>query len=137
VLLKVDGKTSVRNSDEGLLLDLDLLKSFPVTTIETSTQWTDGVQTFTGVSLKTLLETVGASGTRVLAVALNDYVVPLDTAELEDGAPILAYEINGETFSRRDKGPVWIIYPYDLGDKYQTEEVFSQSVWQLLKLTVE
>jgi hypothetical protein len=137
VMLKIDGKVAAKNSEEGLLLDLAMLKAMPVTTIKTTTQWTEGMQTFTGVSLKLLLDTVGADGTTVSAVALNDYIVPLDIAALEQEAPIVAYEINGETFSRRDKGPLWIIYPYDLGDKYQTEEVFAQSVWQLLQLTVE
>ena len=115
------------------LEDLDALDQ---TTIETSTIWTDGVNSFSGVSLKTLLEANNATGATIKMIALNDYSVSMTIAELEDNAPIIASRMNGETMSVRDKGPYWIIFPYDSKSKYQSEIVYSRSIWQLNRLTV-
>jgi hypothetical protein len=32
--------------------------------------------------------------------------------------------------SLRDKGPLWIIYPYDSKSDFRTEVVYSRSIWQ-------
>jgi hypothetical protein len=39
--------------------------------------------------------------------------------------------MDGKTMSVRDKGPLWIIYPYDSSADYRTEVVYSRSIWQL------
>ena len=36
----------------------------------------------------------------------------------------------------RDKGPLWIIYPYDQNTDYQTEVIYSRSIWQLDRIEV-
>ena len=59
-----------------------------------------------------------------------------DLAELEDDVPIIAYEMNGKPMSRREKGPLWIVYPYDSAAKYRTELAHARSVWQLDRLDV-
>ncbi|MFM7446066.1 MAG: oxidoreductase, partial [Tabrizicola sp.] len=51
-----------------------------------------------------------------------------------EGGPILAYLQNGEPMSVREKGPLWVVYPYDLKAEYQTEVTFSRSIWQLVRL---
>jgi hypothetical protein len=38
--------------------------------------------------------------------------------------------------SVRDKGPLWLVYPYDSAAKYQSEVVFSRSIWQLNRLEI-
>ena len=69
-------------------------------------------------------------------VALNDYVVTVPVAELEEDYPIVATRMDGKTMSVRDKGPYWVVFPYDLDSKYRTETVFSRSIWQLNRLRV-
>jgi len=54
---------------------------------------------------------------------------------LEDG-PLLAYLRNGETMSVRDKGPVWLIFPFDDEPKFQNEEYYSRSIWQLDQIEI-
>ena len=54
-----------------------------------------------------------------------------------EGGPIIAYYTNGEEMSRRDKGPLWVVYPYDSDIAYQTELVYSRSIWQLDRISVE
>ena len=36
----------------------------------------------------------------------------------------------------RDKGPFWIIYPFDSNPDYQSEVIYSRSIWQLNRLEV-
>jgi hypothetical protein len=94
------------------------------------------VSEFTGVSLATLLETVGATGETLRAVALNDYAVEIPAGDAVAGGPILAYEMDGAAMSVRDKGPLWIVYPYDLSAEYRTEVVYARSIWQLSEVEV-
>ncbi|MGB1266126.1 MAG: oxidoreductase, partial [Nereida ignava] len=51
--------------------------------------------------------------------------------------PIIAYKQNGSEMSRRRKGPLWIVYPYDDKKSYQTETVYSRSIWQLDRLITQ
>ncbi len=115
------------------LKDLDMMEQI---TFETSTIWTDDVTTFSGISLKALLDAGNASGNMVQMIALNDYAVKITLAELGDDAPIIATRMNGEPMSIRDKGPYWVVFPYDSDAQYQSEIVYSRSIWQLNRLVV-
>ena len=53
-----------------------------------------------------------------------------------EGGPIVAYRMDGETMSVRDKGPLWIVYPYDSDADYRTEVIYSRSIWQLDRIEV-
>lgn len=135
-VLKIDGAIAVTNTDGAAVFDMDMLQALPAGEFQTTTQWTEGNKTFKGVPLKALLESVGATGTTITATALNNYSVEIPFDALKDDAPIVAYTIDGETFSRRDKGPLWIVFPYDSSAEYQTELVYGWSIWQLATLTV-
>jgi hypothetical protein len=135
-VLTVNGAIAQTNSEGAALFDMEMLQALPAVEFTTTTQWTEGPQTFKGVPLKALLESLGATGTKITATALNNYSVEIPVDALKDDVPIVAYTINGETFSRRDKGPLWIVFPYDSGPDYQTELVFGWSIWQLATLSV-
>lgn len=137
VILTVDGTVSNTNDGDTAAFDLDTLMAMPAVTFSTNTTWTEGAQSFTGVPLKAVLDAVGAEGTEVAATALNNYSVTIPFDGLSDQAPIIAYHIDGETFSRRDKGPLWIVYPYDSDPAYQNELIYGRSIWQLSRLTVK
>jgi len=38
--------------------------------------------------------------------------------------------------SVREKGPLWVIYPYDSDAKFRTEVIYSRSIWQLDRLAI-
>ncbi len=137
VILTIDGSVSAEAPAGAYLLDIDALMALPTVAFKTTTIWTEGELTFSGVPLKTLLDLAGASGTIVEAEALNGYMVEVPMADLGDEAPIVAYHIDGAPFSRRDKGPLWIVYPYDSDEKYKSEVTYAYSIWQLQKLTVK
>ena len=117
------------------LTDADLM-ALPQVTVETSTIWTEGVQTFSGPSLASLLESVGAGDGDITLVAINDYVVEMPSAVIEAEAPIIANRIDGAPFSVRNKGPLWVIFPYDSDERFRAESVYAYSVWQLSGITV-
>lgn len=137
VILTVGGKLGQTNSPEGAVFDLAMLESLAPVEIETSTIWTDGVQVFRGVPLAVLLARLEAEGEVIRARALNDYTVEIPVADAVEGGPILAFEQNGKPLSVRDKGPLWVVYPYDAVTDYQSEVIYARSIWQVARMDVE
>lgn len=126
-----------RGDAPALELDRAALEQLPRHSFSTSTQWTAGALEFTGVPLRDLLSLADITTGTIRAVALNDYAVSMIVDDLGESVPIVAYLINGEPFSRREKGPLWIVYPYDSGAEYRTEVAYGTSVWQLVRLVAE
>lgn len=122
---------TVRHGDEVIEFDREDLEMMGVVTIETETIWTEGAQTFTGVPLVELIEELEHTSGAILASAINDYTVEIPVSDAIEGGPIIAYLNNGEAMSIRDKGPLWIVYPYDSNPDYQAEVIYSRSIWQL------
>ena len=107
------------------------------TTIETSTIWTDGVHSFVGVSLFDLVQELGVENSKAItAKAVNDYAVDIPMDDIVEGGPILAYLMNGEEMPLREKGPLWIVYPYDSNANYRSEMTYARSVWQLDQIEI-
>ena len=131
VVLTVSGNVVKTNVDQTARLDLEMLEAMGTTTIETTTIWTEGMQVFQGVSLKALVEELGIEGTMLRASAINDYTVEVPMSDAVEGGALVAYRLNGDAMSVRDKGPLWIIYPYDSDADYRTEVIYSRSIWQL------
>lgn len=143
ILLSVSGTTSFSASRETpddareiAVFDMEALKSLPVTRFETSTIWTDGVLEFTGVSLHDLFQEIDIPSDIIRAVALNNYAVDIPVSDAIEGGPILAYHLNGEPMSVRDRGPLWIVYPYDSNPDYRSEDYYSRSIWQLRRIEI-
>jgi len=112
------------------------LQELPVSSFETTTIWTEGPQTFEGVSLADLMAHLEVSEGTIEATAINDYSVTIPMEDTIENGPIIAYFNNGEEMSRRGKGPLWVVYPYDSALEYQTETIYSRSIWQLDRLQI-
>ncbi len=131
VILTVTGLLQKTNADDSAEFDLEMLEALDNTTIETSTIWTEGDHVFQGVSLAVLAEELGIEGTALRATAINDYTVEIPLSDAVVGGAIVAYMMDGKPMSVRDKGPLWVIYPYDSNADYRSEVVYSRSIWQL------
>jgi hypothetical protein len=125
----LNGRAPVSLVDENLL-------ALPQTHINTSTQWTKGVHRFSGPLLADLLSRYSAGPGDLRLAAINSYSVTVNRNLITQDAPIIANRIDGKPFSRRNKGPLWVIFPYDKSAQYQGELVFAASVWQLSQITV-
>lgn len=124
------------HGDKSIEFDMATLTEMDDTQFSTSTTWTEGEQDFVGVSLETFLEEVGVQAGTLKATAINDYAVEIPVSDAVEGGPIIAYHRNGEEMSVRDKGPLWVVYPYDSSTDYQTEVIYSRSIWQLDRISV-
>ncbi len=114
---------------------MEQLRQYPEIVIETTTPWTDGEQRFVGIALQAVLGDL-ASSDIISLQAVNDYVVSIPASDVDIEFPVVAYKRNGEAMSIRDKGPLWLIYPFDSKPEFRTETIFSRSIWQLVEITV-
>ena len=132
-----DALQTPESSTPEAAFDLAMLRAMPVTSFRTSTVWTEGVSEFTGVSLKDFIDAINISTGTLSMYAANDYVAEVPVSDAVEGGPILAYLMDGQEMTVRDKGPLWVIYPFDDNPNYQTEVVYSRSIWQLVKIEIK
>jgi hypothetical protein len=131
IVLTVSGDIAVTNNTRSAQFDLAMLEALEKTEIKTSTIWTEGEQTFEGVSLAALVERLGIEGDTLRATAINDYAVEIPITDAIEGRALVAYRMNGKPMSVREKGPLWIVYPFDLNADFRTEVIYTRSIWQL------
>nr|WP_319249781.1 oxidoreductase [uncultured Celeribacter sp.] len=136
ILLTLSGAISASGAGNPALLDLSALEALEAETFSTTTIWTDGIQTFTGVPLHRLMTHVGAEDGTLRATAINDYAVEIPYEDWSQPGALVAYRKNGELMSVRDKGPLWIVYPYDADPAFQSEVIYSRSIWQLDRIEI-
>lgn len=137
VALTVTGSVPAADANGSVQYSVDDLRALGVVSFETSTPWTDGTQTFEGVPLSKLVEDLKIEAGSLEATAVNDYAVSIPVEEARQDGPIVAFLRNGKPMSLRDKGPLWIVYPYDADAAFQTEIVYSRSIWQLDRIVVK
>lgn len=113
--------------------DLAALQALPKSSFETKTQWTEGVQTFEGVEVQALMAALGVTGGTMTATAADGYMLEMPAAEMMISGPIVAYSMNGAALPA-DKGPLWIVYPYDRAPEFNTEDTASRSIWSLQQI---
>jgi hypothetical protein len=135
--LTVEGKINGSSAMGELQLQRSELEALGTVVVETRTPWHDGPTTFEGVSLYKLMDHVGAAGETVKAIALNDYSSVIPLSDVVEHGPILAFKTNGEYMSVRNKGPYFVIYPYDSSPDLQAQKYYARSVWQVTRLVVD
>jgi hypothetical protein len=136
VILTVSGAIAKTNADGVLALDAGLISSLPQHEFTTSTIWTEGTATYSGVLLRDLLAAAEATGATVKLTALNDYQITMPAADAAEDGPLLAVLVDGKPMSVRDRGPVWLTYPYDDNAAYRTEQTYARSIWQLNRIEI-
>jgi hypothetical protein len=105
-------------------------------TVQTTTPWYEGAVKFEGVPLDKLMKSVGASGDRAVFVALNDYSTEIPMQDFAKYKVILALKRDGEYMPVRDKGPLFVIYPYDSDPELKSQTYYARSAWQVAKIIV-
>jgi len=136
VILEVSGKISHTNSAGKLIFDREQLIALGMTTLSVTTPWTDGVVTFTGPKLIDVLTLAGAKGENLTTFALDDYKAQIPISDARDFPVILALNKNGIPLRIRDRGPLWIIYPWGDNPSLKTDTYYARSNWQLKLIIV-
>lgn len=137
VILTVDGRIGTTNAPAKAVFDREMLESLAQGTIRTHTPWFEGVRRFEGPLGTALLEAVGAKGTRLVITALNDYSVVVPIEDLKNHGVVFALRLDGEYLRVRDKGPLFLVYPFDDKPDLRNEMIQSRSIWQIKSIRVE
>ncbi|MDR6192861.1 hypothetical protein QE372_005195 [Agrobacterium pusense] len=133
-ILKMQGLVAEQNIS--FELNLRSIDKMPQTSISTTTPWHRGVTTFSGVLLKDLLTAVNLTGARLRIIALNDYEVEASIPDLVEADELLATRQNGELMAISDKGPLFMIFPFDSRSELQHQRYYSRAVWQIAEIDV-
>ena len=134
VILTIDGEIAGGAPVDMTREDLEALGS---ATIVTKTPWHDSAVTFEGVPLATLLDKVGATGGNLAVAALNNYRSELPVEDIKKYGVILAFKQDGAYMPVSDKGPLFVVYPFDADPTLNNEVYFARSAWQVRSITVE
>ncbi len=131
VILTVEGKQATAN------FTLAQLQALPQKTVITTTPWTEGSHSYTGVLLRDLLDKQGLQkASKLNAKALNDYVTTITVADVYKYDVLLALTQDGKLLTRRNKGPVWVIYPLSQYPELDKPSYHSAMIWQLRAISV-
>lgn len=136
-ILTVSGHIGVRNAGDVTRFNRPMLEAIGMRDFVTNTPWYKGVTRFEGVLMRTLLRAVEASGERITAVALNDYTTEIPVSDFERYDVLLALKRDGTYLPIRDKGPLFIVYPFDSFPELQAQKFYSRSAWQLTQIIVQ
>lgn len=137
VLLTVSGNIENTNEDGKATFDTASLEKLGMVSFQTTSPWYNGRTTFTGIPLQKLMDFVGAKGTVVKVTALNDYTTVIPLNDFKKYNVILALKINGKYMQIRDKGPLFIVYPYDSISELNNQIYYSRSAWQVSRMDIE
>jgi hypothetical protein len=137
VVLVVDGLIQGCESSFEVKFDLPMLEALPKTVVKTENPWDPGMSTYEGVLLRDLVRFVNASGTVLSFTALNDYRTDIDVSDTQSINVILAYKRNGEFMPVRDKGPLFVVFPFSDDPSLAVEARYAQSIWQVARMTVK
>jgi hypothetical protein len=134
VILSIEGNLKNGQKVEFRRADIEKLG---VVTVRTTTPWHNGPQDFEGVPLDTLMKAAGAEGRKASVQALNKYRTEIPFADFAAHKPILALKRGGQYMNVQDKGPLFVIYPFDSKAELKSEQYYGRSAWQVRSITIE
>lgn len=136
-VLHISGRITRRNTPSEAVLDMAMLSSLPQYEIRTPSPWFKDETTFSGPLLQDVLTLVGAQGEQLRITALNDYAVDVPVSDARQYQPILAWKRNGLPMSVRDKGPLFLIYPYKDYPELRNDIYYGRAIWQIRSIAVQ
>lgn len=135
-ILTVSGKIGIKNAGDVARFDMKMLEALPQHSFTTRTPWFDRPVKFTGPLLADVLAAVQASGTTISAVAINDYKISIPVSDTRH-QPIVARLIDDKPMAVRDKGPLFVVYPFDRSPQLRNSVYYERSIWQLKALDLQ
>ena len=131
VVLTFSGRIERHNAAQQYQWTLAMLDTLPQHQLSTLTPWAPQALQFSGPLLRDVLQAVGAQGQQLLARALNDYSVQIPVQDAWRHDVLLATRMNGQRMSVRQRGPVFIVYPFDSKPELKSSTYIERSIWQL------
>lgn len=137
VFLSISGNIKFKNVGDHADFDMNMLAALPQHSFTTKTPWYNETKKFTGPLLRDVLAAVGAQGKTIKAVALNNFKVEIPVADAQQFPVMLARLMDDKPMPIRDKGPLFIIYPFDADIELQSQRYYSRSAWQVRTIEVQ
>jgi hypothetical protein len=120
---------------ESLEFTLEALAELPQTTIVTVNEFSDGPVTYRGPLIRDVLAHLGLDQAETVRfTAANDYYVDIPTSDFRRYNVILAIEADGNRLSRREKGPIWVMYPISDHPELQDPVYNTRLIWQVVRI---
>ncbi|WP_417330333.1 hypothetical protein [Halomonas cupida] len=136
VILEIAGRIGATNAQNEAHFDRDMLEALPQHSVITGQPWIDGQSTFEGPLLRDVMQVVDAQGETMNVQAIRDYKADIPLSDAYDHDVILALVRDGALMRIRDKGPLFVIYPFDEHPELKTNIYYSRSVWQVARIEV-
>ncbi len=76
----------------------------------------------------------GAGPGHLRLTAIDGYIVTADRNLITSEAPIISNRIDDQPFDRRNKRPLWAVFPYDHATKFRSETIFPKAYGSLSRL---
>lgn len=137
IVLTISGRVRETNHDGTAAFDLGMLERLPQTSFTTHTPWFNQARKFSGPLLRDVIAAAGAEGQRLRAVAINDYHVDIPAEDIRRFDVVLAILLDDRPMPVRDKGPLFIIYPFDRDAGLRNAVYYSRCAWQLKSIEVQ
>lgn len=137
VVLTLSGNVTQPNAGARADFDMAMLEKLPQRSFKTATPWYPEPKTFTGPLLRDVLAAAGAKGALLRAVSLNEYKIEIPSEDATRHDMIVARLLDGQPMAVREKGPLFIVYPFDSQAELRSERYYSRSAWQLRTLEVK
>lgn len=131
VVLSIKGRLQHAVPDGQAHFDMARLQALPQHSYSSSTPWYVQAREFTGPLLRDVLASVGAEGETLRLTALNDYRVNMPIEDCLRFDVLLARLVDGRALAVRDKGPLFVMYPYDRHPQLHSALYYSRAAWQL------
>lgn len=119
------------------LFDMAMLERLPQQNFTTRTPWYSQPRKFTGPLVRDVLSAAMAQGSSLKATALNDYRVDIPIDDVQRYDVVLARLLDDKPMSVRDKGPLFIIYPFDTNATLRRALYYTRCAWQLKAIDVQ
>ena len=133
-ILEITGKVA----SPPVQLDLAALQHLPQQSFKTNTPWTREPHTYSGPLLRDVLALAGAQGAvTIKAIALNDYQISIPAEDAAKLGVIVAHQIDGKAIPVRERGPLFVIYPFDSASELRSTRYYERSIWQLKSMRIE
>jgi hypothetical protein len=137
VLLTISGNIDNKNKGKVAVLDFEMLDKMNQKTFKTKTPWYPEARAFTGPLMSDLLKISGAKGKKLKLIAMDDYITEVPISDMEEFGVIMATKMDGERLDITDKGPLFLIYPFDSKKELKSVKYYERAVWQIKEIKIK
>lgn len=137
VILTLSGQIGQPNRGKDAVFDMVMLEALPQHSFTTRTPWYDRPVKFTGPLLSDVLAAAKVQGKVINASAINDYTIRIPLNDARDHGVIVARLLDDQPMAVRDKGPLFVVYPFDSKAELRSSVYYERSIWQLKRMSIE